>query len=232
MKNIQVIDGAANCTFSLFQATEEEFQLLFPQPLQDIQYAEALFALPNHSEIEAALNRIWERPIRKQDAQGIHGTLFYQLQRYKEWYPRKSRRSGRVFGDQRQRSGACSPCRATDRSRGASSPAEAPSTPCYRAARPAEAKHPFQPRAMKSSLLQKTLIGTKSLVKLKPGAGQHLAKEHGFRNRRIAPRQPIHPWPNPERGSPDVHLFGCQRHHVTLFSCVSRPDRKSGCRTP
>ena len=30
-------------------------------------------------EIAAALKRIWERPIRKQDAQGIHGTLFHQL---------------------------------------------------------------------------------------------------------------------------------------------------------
>jgi hypothetical protein len=87
MKNIQVIDGALNCTFSLFQATEEEFLLLFPEPSQDIQYAEDLFSLPGLNEIKAALNRIWERPVRKQDANGIHGTLFYQLQRYKEWYP-------------------------------------------------------------------------------------------------------------------------------------------------
>ena len=44
MKNIQIIDGALNCTFSLFQATDEEFQLLFPGELQDIQYAEDLFS--------------------------------------------------------------------------------------------------------------------------------------------------------------------------------------------
>lgn len=30
MKNIQVIDGALNCTFSIFQATDGEFRLLFP----------------------------------------------------------------------------------------------------------------------------------------------------------------------------------------------------------
>ena len=40
MKNIQIIDGALNCTYSLFQATDEEFALLFPEPRQDIQYAE------------------------------------------------------------------------------------------------------------------------------------------------------------------------------------------------
>jgi hypothetical protein len=89
MKNIQIIDGASNCTFSLFQATDEEFALLFPEPRQDIQYAEDLTHLPEQAEIDAALNRIWERPIRKQHARGIHGTLFYQLERYKGWYREK-----------------------------------------------------------------------------------------------------------------------------------------------
>ena len=39
MKNIQVIDGALNCTFSIFQASDEEFTLLFPEAGQEIQYA-------------------------------------------------------------------------------------------------------------------------------------------------------------------------------------------------
>ncbi len=81
MKNIQVIDGALNCTFSLFQATDEEFALVFPDKGQDIQYAEDLRSLP---DVDAALSRIWQRPIRKRDAMGIHGTLFYQLERYKK----------------------------------------------------------------------------------------------------------------------------------------------------
>jgi Domain of unknown function (DUF4279) len=88
-KNIQVIDGALNCTFSIFQATEEEFALLFPEPQQDIQYAEDLALLPRQDEVEAALRRIWERPIRKQDALGVHGTLFYELERYKAYYRAK-----------------------------------------------------------------------------------------------------------------------------------------------
>jgi hypothetical protein len=89
MKYIQVIDGALNCTFSIFQATDEEFALLFPESQQDIQYAEDLASLPRQEEVEAALRRIWERPIRKQDALGIHGTLFYQLERYKTYYRAK-----------------------------------------------------------------------------------------------------------------------------------------------
>lgn len=86
MKNIQVIDGASNCTFSIFQATDEEFALLFPEPGQDMQFAEDFARLP---EIDGALSRIWERPIRKRDAQGIHGTLFYELGRYKKFYREK-----------------------------------------------------------------------------------------------------------------------------------------------
>ena len=89
MKNIQVINGGLNCTFSLFQATDEEFALLFPEPRQDIQYAEDLVHLAEQTEINSALRRIWERPIRKSEAQGIHGTLFYQLERYKKWYREK-----------------------------------------------------------------------------------------------------------------------------------------------
>jgi hypothetical protein len=89
MKNIQVIDGALNCTFSLFQATEVEFALLFPESRQDIQYAEDLKFLPKQRAIKAALKRIWQRPIRKQNARGIHGTLFYQLERYKEVFREK-----------------------------------------------------------------------------------------------------------------------------------------------
>ena len=89
MKNIQIIDGAENCTFSIFQATDEEFSLVFPDPGQDMEYAEDIDARPNREKVFAALTAVWERPIRKQDANGIHGTLFYQLDRYKKWYPEK-----------------------------------------------------------------------------------------------------------------------------------------------
>jgi len=89
MKNIQVIDGAANTTFSIFQATDEEFALLFPEPGQDMQYAEDLADLSDQDAVNAALLAIWGRPIRKRDALGIHGTLLYQLERYRQWYPEK-----------------------------------------------------------------------------------------------------------------------------------------------
>lgn len=86
MKNIQVIDGAKNCTFSIFQATDEEFALLFPAVDQEIQFSEDIASLPNQPEVNIALSNLWNRPIRKKDAQGIRGTLFYQLDRYKNIY--------------------------------------------------------------------------------------------------------------------------------------------------
>jgi len=93
MKNIQVIDAALNCTFSIFQATDEEFALLFPEAGQEIQFAEDLADLVGRQDAASALDRIWQRPIRKRDTQGIHGTLFYDLERYKSIY-RERREDG------------------------------------------------------------------------------------------------------------------------------------------
>jgi hypothetical protein len=82
MKNIQTIDGAENCTFSIFQATDEEFAWLFPEPGQDIQFAEDI-VIP---EGKTMMN-LWERPIRKQDAMGIHGTIFYEFAHKRHHFP-------------------------------------------------------------------------------------------------------------------------------------------------
>jgi hypothetical protein len=90
MKNIQVVDGALNCTFSIFQATDEEFVRLFPEPGQEIQFAEDLD--PGIADTLGS-NPIWQCPIRKRDAQGIHGTLFFGLERYKTVY-RERREDG------------------------------------------------------------------------------------------------------------------------------------------
>lgn len=39
-KNVQIVDGALNATYSLFQATAEEFDVIFPQPCQDMEIVE------------------------------------------------------------------------------------------------------------------------------------------------------------------------------------------------
>lgn len=86
MKNVQVIDGAVNCTFGIFQAKEAEFALIFPAVGQDIEFAEDLAPQAVH-----ALVAVWDRPVRKQDANGIHGTLLYQFEERREHFPATKR---------------------------------------------------------------------------------------------------------------------------------------------
>jgi hypothetical protein len=80
MKNIQVFDRAENATFSIFQATDEEFAALFPSPGQDMEFIE-------DCKVDIDMSSIWERPILKRDAMGIHGSLFFEFEDRKKYYP-------------------------------------------------------------------------------------------------------------------------------------------------
>lgn len=90
MKNIQVIDGAENCTFPVFQATDEEFAIIFPKPGQDIEFAEDLWKRIRKKQPQA-LNDLWERPILKTETNGIHGTLFYGFEAKRKYFPKTKR---------------------------------------------------------------------------------------------------------------------------------------------
>ncbi|MET3590920.1 hypothetical protein ABID26_000299 [Mesorhizobium shonense] len=76
MKNIQIIDGALNATFSVFQATDEEFAAIYPGE-RDMELAEDLFERLGDEEANRVLIPLWTRPVLKRYALGIHGTLFY-----------------------------------------------------------------------------------------------------------------------------------------------------------
>ena len=90
MKNIRIIDGALNATFSVFQATNEEFEAIFPND-QDMEFIEDFVARAGEERAGAVLRPIWERPILKRDAQGIHGTLFYQWSDRRAYFPPSKR---------------------------------------------------------------------------------------------------------------------------------------------
>jgi hypothetical protein len=76
-RNVQIIDGAVNATFSIFQMTLEEFDLVFPGEGQDLELVSDFVDRVGEEEAGRVLSPVWERPIRKTDVQGIHGTLFY-----------------------------------------------------------------------------------------------------------------------------------------------------------
>lgn len=77
MKTIQIIDGADNSAFNLFRATDEEFAYLFPKPGQDLEIVEEALARHHPDFFNQMLVDLWSRPIHKSNAEGIHGTLFY-----------------------------------------------------------------------------------------------------------------------------------------------------------
>jgi len=86
MKNVQIIDGADNATFSVFQVTDQEFAEIFPNG-QDMELSEDFHQRVGEARARAILTPIWERPILKRDAQGIHGALYYDWERKRGHLP-------------------------------------------------------------------------------------------------------------------------------------------------
>jgi hypothetical protein len=66
--------------------TAEEFRVLFPEG-QDIAFADELRERLGERRAGSLLERMWRRPVWKPTAKGIHGTLFFELEAKKAWYP-------------------------------------------------------------------------------------------------------------------------------------------------
>ena len=88
MKNIQIIDGAENTVYDIFASSDADFALIFP-PGEDVAFIDDVIVRHKARKpiLNAALQRIWKRRLRKRDANGIHGILFYQLAHKKKYYP-------------------------------------------------------------------------------------------------------------------------------------------------
>jgi hypothetical protein len=86
MKNIQIIDGAVNCVYDIFAASEEEFSVLFPDG-QDIAFIDEIASRVDSEKLEEIFSKIWTRRLRKKEIQGIQGTLFYEMENKKVYYP-------------------------------------------------------------------------------------------------------------------------------------------------
>jgi hypothetical protein len=86
MKNIQAIDGARNCVYDIFAATDEEFSLIF-QNGHDVAFIDEVRGRGNQHELDVVFSRIWSRRVPKRDVLGIHGLLFFELEDKKQYYP-------------------------------------------------------------------------------------------------------------------------------------------------
>lgn len=98
MKNIQIIDGADNATYAIFQATDGEFETIFPLPGQDIEVVQDYVDRVGEHEASKTLSRLWDRPIHKHDAHGIHGTLYYDYKEKAKYLPKTKREIDRPPG--------------------------------------------------------------------------------------------------------------------------------------
>jgi hypothetical protein len=95
VKIVQIIDGADNATFSIFRATESEFEYLFPNPGQDIELVEDFFARHHEKFAVETLNNLWLRPVHKSNAHGIDGTLYYNYASKRHYLPDSKREMDR-----------------------------------------------------------------------------------------------------------------------------------------
>ncbi len=86
MKNIQIIDGALNAVYDIFAATDDEFDLIFKNDT-DIAFIDEVYKGGDEEVLDIAFDNIWKRRVRKRDAMGIHGIIFYELDHKKVYYP-------------------------------------------------------------------------------------------------------------------------------------------------
>jgi hypothetical protein len=96
MKNVQIIDGAINCTCSIYAFADEEFSRIFPDLGQDVEFIDDALNRLGPEELDTTLEPVWARQVRKLDVLGINGTLFYELDDKKQFYP--SKRESDVMG--------------------------------------------------------------------------------------------------------------------------------------
>ncbi|WP_372929914.1 hypothetical protein [Shewanella putrefaciens] len=88
MKNIQVIDGADNCTYDIYSVDDDVFYKIFPNQ-QDVEFISDLEARLGKVEVSDLLQLIWTGRCDKGLVVGIHGTLFFELDFKKKFYPTK-----------------------------------------------------------------------------------------------------------------------------------------------
>lgn len=98
MKNIQIIDGAVNATYNIFQASDDEFAESFPGSDQDIEVVEDYVKRVGEDEARTTLSKLWKRPIYKHDVKGIHGTLYYDYEEKVRYLPESRREIDRRGG--------------------------------------------------------------------------------------------------------------------------------------
>jgi hypothetical protein len=70
--------------------TDREFKAVFPGG-RDLAFIEDVAKRLGTKRAGRILRPVWDRPILKKDVSGLHGTLFYEFAKKKEYFPRSRR---------------------------------------------------------------------------------------------------------------------------------------------
>ncbi len=81
-----IIDGAENCVYDIFSATDDEFLRIFPNGT-DIAFIDEICQKDSEDILDKIFENIWKRRCKKSEVNGIHGTIFYELAEKKKYYP-------------------------------------------------------------------------------------------------------------------------------------------------
>lgn len=87
MKNVLVIDGAENTCYDIFALTPKQYAMVFVQPGQDIEF---IGNVKRDLQMKA-FEGVWDRFVHYDLVRGIHGTVFWELEFKKKFYPNKRR---------------------------------------------------------------------------------------------------------------------------------------------
>src|SRR4051794_4066893 len=89
MKHVQVIDAALNCSYSICAVEDDDFDLIFPTPGQDVEFVEDVAARLGERRTGQLVLRSTTRRVEKATLSGLHGTLFFGLTNKRNYYPNK-----------------------------------------------------------------------------------------------------------------------------------------------
>ena len=85
--NVQFIDSARNATYDIFSVSKDDFRLIFPAVDQDIEFMDEFVARVGEEVADAVCERLFSNKQDKRSIAGIHGTLFYEQEFKKKFYP-------------------------------------------------------------------------------------------------------------------------------------------------
>jgi hypothetical protein len=85
MKNVQIIDGAMNGVYDVFAVSDRDFRKLFPGDT-DVAFIDEVFSRLGARRSGEILGRASKRRREKRTIVGLLGTLFYQLEKKKQFY--------------------------------------------------------------------------------------------------------------------------------------------------